>query len=293
MKSWKNIEFEPSDECPMANVLGSERMMKKVNVWGVFYPFFMYYLVSSFVFFALNILWGENRELYMLKQAISSLSTIPFLIFIWKQDGYVEKVVYGEQKVQIGKYIGQAVLAGVSVGAVGVALNNFIAMTPFVQVSAGFQSANENFFAGEVVMQILASCVVVPIAEELLFRGIILKRVSLLTGERIGILFSAILFGVIHMNLVQFLYAFVVGILLAMIVAKTRWISLAMIGHSIANLIAILRASSGVLDFSYQLTLAGIGFSIGMMVLGIGAMMVLIRVYCNEKNSKKVTKIVA
>ena len=169
--------------------------MKKNRVWEVFYPIFVYYLISAFVFFALNILLGEAQEIYMLKQAISSGATIPALFALWKQDSDIEKVVYGKQKLEIGKYIPQAVFAGVSVGAVGVALNNFIAMTPLVQVSAGFQSANENFFAGEVLMQILASCVVVPIAEELLFRGILLKRVSLLTGERAGILFSAILFG--------------------------------------------------------------------------------------------------
>lgn len=251
--------------------------MKKNRVWEVFYPLFLYYLVSAFVFFALNILLGENSELYMLKQAISSGAAIPFLLSIWKQDGYVEKVVYGKQKLEIGKYIPQAVLAGVSVGAAGVALNNFIAMTRLVQVSVGFQSANENFFAGEVLMQILASCIVVPIAEELLFRGIILKRASLLTDERVGILFSAILFGVIHMNLVQFIYAFAVGILLAIIVVKTKRISLAMIGHATANLIAILRAASGVLDFSYQPTMAGIGFSVGMLILGIGGAILLFR----------------
>lgn len=249
--------------------------MKMNRVWAVFYPIFVYYLISAFVFFALNILLGEAQEIYMLKQAISSGATIPALFALWKQDNEIEKVVYGKQKLEIGNYIPQAVLAGVSVGAVGIALNNFIAMTPLIQASESFQTANENFFGGGVWMQILASCVVVPLAEELLFRGIILKRVSLLTGEKTGILFSAILFGVIHMNLVQFLYAFAVGILLAMIVVKTRRFSFAVIGHAAANLIAILRASGGVLDFSYQPTMAGISFSMGMLVLGFGGAILL------------------
>ena len=249
--------------------------VKKNRVWGVFYPIFVYYLISAFVFFALNIILGEAQELYMLKQAISSGATIPALFALWKQEKEIEDVVYGKQKCEIGNYIMQAVLAGVSMGAAGIALNNFIAMTPLVQVSEGFQTANENFFGGGVLMQILASCVVVPIAEELLFRGIVLKRVVLLTGERMGILFSAILFGVIHMNLVQFLYAFALGILLAVIVEKTGKVSLAVIGHATANLIAILRASGGILDFSYQPTIAGISFSVGMLMVGIGGAIVL------------------
>ena len=81
--------------------------MKKNRVWGVFYPIVVYYLISTFVFFALNILLGEAQEIYMLKQAISSGATIPALFALWKQDNDIEKVVYGKQKLEIGKYIPQ------------------------------------------------------------------------------------------------------------------------------------------------------------------------------------------
>lgn len=251
--------------------------MKKNRVWVVFYPIFVYYLISAFVFFALNILLGEAQEIYMLKQSISSGATIPFLVTLWKQDNYAEKVVYGEEKTSLRQYVCQIMLGCIGVGAVGVALNNFIAMTPLVQISTGFQNANENFFGGDILLQILASCVVVPVAEELLFRGIVLKRVAMLAGEGMGILYSAVLFGIIHMNLVQFLYALLIGAILAVIVTKTKRVSLAVFGHASANLIVILRGESGALDFSYQPTLAGIGFSVGISLLGIGALIVLFR----------------
>ncbi|MBR3770467.1 MAG: CPBP family intramembrane metalloprotease [Lachnospiraceae bacterium] len=250
--------------------------MKKNRVWAVFYPIFVYYLISAFVFFALNILLGETQEIYMLKQAVSSGATIPVLFALWKQDNEVERVVYGKEKRPLGQYVVQAVLACTAAGTFGVALNNFIAMTPLVQVSEGFQTANENFFGGGVWMQVLASCVVVPVAEELLFRGIVLKRVALFAGETIGIIYSALLFGLIHVNLVQFIYAALLGALLAVIVVKTKRISLAVLGHATANLIAILRTASGVLDFSYQPTLAGIGFSVAMVAIGVVAMLALV-----------------
>lgn len=251
--------------------------MKKNRVWAVFYPIFVYYLISAFVFFALNIILGEAQEIYMLKQLISSGATIPFLTALWKQDNEAERVVYGKGKRSLKQYMMQAAVTCVAAGAFGIALNNFIAMTPLVQVSESFQSANENFFGGGVWMQILASCVVVPVAEELLFRGIVLKRAMMFAGEGVGIFYSAVLFGIIHMNLVQFIYAALLGTLLAVIVTKTRKVSLAVFGHAAANLIAILRAASGILDFSYHPTPIGIGFSVGMLVLGVGAMMVLVR----------------
>jgi len=259
--------------------------LKKYNMWGILYPILMYYLISSFVFFALNILLGEAREIYMIKQLISSGATIPFLVSLWKQDSYVEKVVYGKEKQVAGQIVIQVLLACVATGVYGVALNNFIAMTPLVEVSTGFQNANENFFGGGILMQILASCVVVPVAEELLFRGIVLKRASMLAGERMGILFSALLFGVIHVNLVQFIYATILGILLAIIVVKTKRVSLAVFGHASANLIAILRAATGVLEFSYQPTLAGIGFSIGMVILGSVVAILLFKYSSGERRS--------
>lgn len=242
--------------------------MKKYNALEILYPIGLYYFVSGFVFFALNILLGETQEIYMVKQLISSGATIPFLVSLYKQDMYTEKVVYGKQKRNPGKYLLQVTLTVVSIGAFGVALNNFIAMTPLVEGSTGFQTANENFFAGGILLEILASCVVVPVAEELLFRGIVLKRASMMAGEKMGILCSALLFGVIHMNLVQFIYATLLGLVLTLIVAKTRRVSLAVIGHAVANLIAILRAETGVLEFSYQPDTVGIVFSLVMLLLG-------------------------
>lgn len=253
-------------------------MKKKTdNVWGVLYPILYYYAISSFVFFALNILFGEAQEIYMLKQMLSSASTIPFLVSLWKQDKYAEDVVYGKQKQSIGQNLRQGILVCIGMAALGAALNNFIAMTPLVEFSAGFQNANEHFFAGEFLFEVLASCIVVPIAEEVLFRGIILKRISMMASENLGIVFSAVLFGIIHVNLVQFLYATLLGILLAFIVVKTRRVSLAVLGHGAANFIAVLRAETGILDFSYQANPAGIVFSLAAAAIGGFAVWLLVK----------------
>ena len=73
-----------------------------------------------------------------------------------------------------------ALLAGASLG---MAVNNVIAMTPLIEASAGFQSANQAFFAGGVVFELLGSCLVIPLAEELLYRGVVERRLSLLCGS--------------------------------------------------------------------------------------------------------------
>ena len=242
---------------------------KTTNIWSVLYPIVLYYLISSMAFFGMTILFGESDEIYMLKQLVSSGSTIPFLLSLKKQDAYAEEVVFGKvKKWPLAQAVGIGAMVFVAMGAFGIALNNFIAMTPLVQISTGFQNANKAFFGGEALLTILASCVVVPIAEELLFRGVILRRCSDMVGERLGIVFSALLFGVIHVNIVQFLYATILGLLLAVFVCKTKRVWVAMLGHAAANFMAILRAETGIFSYAYEADWAGIVFSLCMVVIG-------------------------
>ena len=128
-------------------------------------------------------------------------------------------------------------------------------------------------------MELLASGLVVPIAEELLFRGVVYKRIRLYLGVYPALVLSALLFGVIHVNLVQFLYATILGLLLAFLLEKTRRLSVAVIGHMAANIIAVVRAETGRRDFSYQADAAGIGFTLLMAVLAAGICWYLWREY--------------
>ena len=86
----------------------------------------------------------------------------------YKQDKIAEQVVYGTEKEKLDtKWLTDAVLAAAGAATLGIAVNNIIAMTPLVQMSEGFQEANQSFFAGTVVFELLGSCLVIPIAEEL------------------------------------------------------------------------------------------------------------------------------
>lgn len=240
-------------------------------IWSVLYPILLYYAVSGLTFFGMTILLGDWPEIYMVKQLVCSASALPFLLSLWKQDRYIKDVVYGKQEKEKTELL---ILRGaaISIGMLcfGVALNNFIAMTPLIEHSSGFHQANEAFFSGKIAVRIVASCLVVPIAEEILFRGIVLQRIARMAGIRWGIFFSAVLFGIVHANLVQFVYAALLGMVLAIIAEETGRISFAVLGHAAANLIAIIRTETGVLDFSYKADAAGILFSALMLLTGAG-----------------------
>ena len=178
------------------------------KIWRIIYPIGIYYVVSSLAYFFLTLLLGAGEESYMLRQMLCAAATIPFVWMHYGQDRAARETVYGRRGIRPdAKFfctVAGALLAGASLG---MAVNNVIAMTPLIEASAGFQSANQAFFAGGVVFELLGSCLVIPLAEELLYRGVVERRLSLLCGSAPAIVLSAVIFGVMHWNVVQFLYA--------------------------------------------------------------------------------------
>ena len=239
------------------------------KLWQIIYPIGIYYVVSSLMYFVLGLFLGDGQQTYMLRQLICSAATIPATMSFYKQDKIAEQVVYGTEKEKLDtKWLTDAVLAVVGAATLGIAVNNIIAMTPLVQISEGFQEANESFFAGTVVFELLGSCLVIPIAEELL---------NLYFGVTPALIGSALIFGIMHVNLVQFLYAAVIGLLLAFVLEKTGKLSMAVFGHIAANLVAVLRTETGWLEFSFYPTVNGILFTVVMAVAGIAVVSLFYR----------------
>lgn len=96
--------------------------------------------------------------------------------------------------------------------------------------------------------------VIAPVIEEYIFRGLILNRVRPL-GEKAAIVFSAFLFGLLHGNISQFLYATAIGMVLGYVAVKTGTIFYSSILHMMVNSYSVILAaflSSAV--FSHEMT---------------------------------------
>ena len=91
---------------------------------------------------------------------------------------------------------------------------------------------------GSVDIWVSALCagIIGPVAEELFFRKAMIDRLSKYHPID-AILFSAVLFALIHGNLTQFLYAFPLGVLLGIIYYRTQNIGYTILLHIAINLI--------------------------------------------------------
>lgn len=245
------------------------------KIWRIVYPIGIYYVVSSLAYFFLTLLLGGGEESYMLRQMLCAAATIPFVWMHYGQDRAAREIVYGRRGIRPDARFFCTVAGSLLAGAsLGMAVNNVIAMTPLIEASAGFQSANQAFFAGGVVFELLGSCLVIPLAEELLYRGVVERRLSLLCGSAPAIVLSAVIFGVMHWNVVQFLYAGILGLLLAWMLERTGFLYAPVLAHIGANVMAVVRSETGWLDFAYQPTAAGVAVTV--LLFAVAAFAVLL-----------------
>lgn len=134
-------------------------------------------------------------------------------------------------------------------------VNNYIfavIQSKFQDFSSGYAHVAEVFYKNELAVEIMTLCILVPVAEELVYRGFVYQRLRAKSSESVAAVLSALLFGALHFNLVQFFYAAVLGVLLAHIVYKTESLIAAMAAHMAANLVSVLWTETDWLDFLDQ-----------------------------------------
>lgn len=97
-----------------------------------------------------------------------------------------------------------------------------------------------------LVMEILFTCILVPVVEEYVFRGVLfgyLRRY----GLTFGVLSGAILFGIAHTAPVQSVYAFAFGILSAFVYSVTGNLKTSVLLHALNNLVTVVMGYAQVL----------------------------------------------
>lgn len=87
----------------------------------------------------------------------------------------------------------------------------------------------------------LAIGILAPLAEELVFRGAILRTLLKMSGGRwhwVAIIISALIFGAVHGNLPQFVHASIIGLLLGWMYYRTKSILPGVLFHWVNNTVA-------------------------------------------------------
>lgn len=136
---------------------------------------------------------------------------------LWLMDG--RKQIRRERKVTRLRHIRRkrkvTYFMGAGLGvAAALGLNGLLNALGLIENSENYQEIANNQFSAPLLLGIICYGIVAPLAEEIVFRGIIFTRARRIYAFWISMVASSGLFAVYHMNLVQGLYAFGMGMVL-------------------------------------------------------------------------------
>ena len=99
-------------------------------------------------------------------------------------------------------------------GASGLLLNMLIMMSPLPDLFPAYgEMIADRLYSVDIISGIFLYCLAAPILEEFIFRIGLYGIIGSFIGSFPAALISSLLFGLYHMNMLQGIYAFIMGIL--------------------------------------------------------------------------------
>lgn len=129
-------------------------------------------------------------------------------------------------------------LLGVAAAGAVIGLNLFFELSGWTNESAAYQFVLENQYAAHFLVGIVCFGIVSPIAEEILFRGIIYNYLKSFATLRMAVILSSFFFGMYHMNTIQGTYGFIMSILIVYAYEYFGDFKVAVIVHCISNIMS-------------------------------------------------------
>ncbi|KMZ53346.1 CAAX amino protease family protein [Dorea sp. D27] len=180
-------------------------------------------------------------------EGIAAFITIPVMLIFFHKDRVKERAagILPNKKAPIWKY--SAVLL-MSV-AMCWGLNNLIAISGVSAISGTYEETMEILYTPPLLIQVICLGILVPICEELVFRGLMFKRMRARAGYLQSAIYSSVVFAILHVNLVQMIYSFVLGLMLAYIYEKYGSIKAPVAAHVVMNIFSVLATKYELLDW--------------------------------------------
>ena len=179
--------------------------------------------------------------------SVSFLSTVISLIVavIWYKKVYCKGYGMNEFKASCKRIIKPDIMGGLFFAALGLFFFTSIIVGIIYTISP---KAVEDYskLMDEVGLtdvdwlMIILTVLLAPINEECIMRGIILTRLKRKMAPVFAIIISAVYFGIFHMNVVQGIYAGILGLFMAYIAYKYRSIIPSIIFHAMFNALNFL-----------------------------------------------------
>lgn len=221
------------------------------KTWNILVPFLVYFvahdLAQVFLAFVMNLslTWfGDGYSSFMMAHAetvngvLNGLALVIGMAFVWPMAH--RELLWSKAKEKEKQEAAPDVLAYLllAVFAVSLALgvNVLLSITGITGQSAAYENIAQRqygvaFAAGLIIYGILS-----PVAEEIVFRGLIFNRMKRYFPTGISIIVCGLLFGIYHGNLVQGIYGCILGLAITFLYEKYHSFAAPVLFHSLANI---------------------------------------------------------
>lgn len=179
--------------------------------------------------------------------ALCALCTLPMTIFLFRKDRKLEQTyqIPVNKKAKWNAYPQLIVLGA----AFSIGFTCLSAMAEIAFYSESYQESQAIAYAAGFPAQIVCLGILAPLAEEMMFRGILFKRYRENNRFFRAAVYSALLFGLIHSNTIQMIYGFVTGMFLAYVCEKYGSIWAPICLHSMMNIASLVLTKLGVFNW--------------------------------------------
>ena len=224
-------------------------------------------LILTFIILAVVMAIGINTEKvseniwYLIVVALSSqVSFLLTAIFVNK----TQKVSFSALKINRNISIKMILLCVLISLVCFFGLYNFVGVVDYGFAQIGFnQTASslplENSW--HLVLNLFLLGVLPAVFEEVVFRGIIFNGLRKSHSDTFAVLFSALLFAIMHGSLAQLIYPFIMGVVFSVVVLRTGNVVYSMTIHMLNNFMVII--------FNYVFKMTGFSFGLSMTTLNI------------------------
>lgn len=231
-----------------------KKMHPVMQIWRVIYPMLIHLGISVLVsigasfYFVWKAVNGEGQEYADVVSRIAESSLYQLIITSVLAGGILFFIYRADQRKRKDGFLGWGAdfvwsppVIWFSVIVLAIAgsqmLNDLIILFRLNEIFPGYSELSEQTMVGQPVwLLILVVGILAPIAEELVFRGLVFRRMKDWMKPGLAVVFSSLLFGLYHGNMVQFLYATLMGMILAVIYHRTGTLWTSILAHITANL---------------------------------------------------------
>ena len=253
------------------------RMKKFFYTFGIcLYPILIYTAVQSSLGMFLAVVFGlfeGARDFYaimdVLKEnalvitaicAVVASVVLSLFFHIDIKNGRIER--RGQIKAM------DFIMAIVGGAGVSIALNIVIALTNMAGKDTAFVEVNDLITSNPLIVTIICAGILIPIVEEIIFRGLIFNRIKHQYNFVAGLLISSLLFGIYHGNIVQGIYATLLGIFLGFAYHKTKSILIPIFIHMGGNTFVLIYAKLGENEENIGFLVVTVAISIIFALIG-------------------------